>query len=367
MKTSLVSFRTLVIATLFCLGVNALAVAQASTSCMVFSPNGRQIAICVQNKPVTLWNTKDGRLITTLPNTKGTIALAFSPNGKYLLTGNEFSGGKSDTKLFDLKTNKVIKEFSAGSEGISFAAFSPDGKYMLLGNPGDYHVGVWKTADTKLLKNFHVLYGDPARIAISPNSKTMITSSYKSILVWDLSLNKVVYNIKTKKKQETNLLALSPNGKQFAVSFSNKTIKIWHTVSGKLLRTISEENAQITSLVFSPDGKQIIAGLASNNIKLWKTSTGKPIRTLSGHKDGITSLRCLPGGNLLLSIDKNGVAKLWSLKQGKLKLNFGKGKNDIARALLSPNGKQVLTLSLKTKTVRLWHTKTGKLVWESRQ
>ena len=59
-------------------------------------------------------------------HTKGIHEVAFSPNGKTVLTGS----GK-DICLWDVKTGELLKVFTGHTKSITSVAFSPDGKLFL--------------------------------------------------------------------------------------------------------------------------------------------------------------------------------------------------------------------------------------------
>ena len=69
---------------------------------MAFSPNGKLLAaagVTGRGGPTYVWNTATGKLAATLrdPNGQGVNVVAFSPNGKMLVTGTAAAGSVSST------------------------------------------------------------------------------------------------------------------------------------------------------------------------------------------------------------------------------------------------------------------------------
>lgn len=73
-------------------------------------------------------------------------SLAWSPDGKYIVTGSLESG---DVHVWSVAQRKIIKEFNfpAGAPGFHVISFSPDNKYLAFctwnGSTAVYQVGVW--------------------------------------------------------------------------------------------------------------------------------------------------------------------------------------------------------------------------------
>src|SRR4051812_14178796 len=57
----------------------------------------------------------------------------------------------------------------------------------------------------------------------------------------------------------------------------------------------------IACLAFSPDGKFLAAGGLDRSIRMWDSQTGKLLRTLGGHTWGISSLAFSPDGKTMVS------------------------------------------------------------------
>jgi len=122
--------------------------------------------------------------ITILTSHYGAVyALAFSPDGKTLATGNY--GGAA--LLWNTTTHQQIGRALTSGHTVDSVAFSPDGKTLATGNT-DSHARLWNVAT-------HQQIGQPLTgntgpvnaVAFSPDGKTLATGNYDSTdRLWDV-------------------------------------------------------------------------------------------------------------------------------------------------------------------------------------
>nr|XP_046229931.1 mitogen-activated protein kinase-binding protein 1-like isoform X3 [Scatophagus argus] len=91
---------------------------------------------------VVLLNPKKNRQQHIITSRKTITALSFSPDGKYLVTGE--SGHLPAVRLWDVAERRQVAELQMHKYGISCVAFSPNSKYIVsVGNQHDMIVNVW--------------------------------------------------------------------------------------------------------------------------------------------------------------------------------------------------------------------------------
>ena len=97
-----------------------------------------------------LWDVSTGREIRTL---EGHSAVAFSPDGRYALSGS----GDKTLKLWDISTGREIRTFKGHSSRVYSVAFSPDGRYALSGSY-DNKLKLWDVSTGREIRTFEGHY-----------------------------------------------------------------------------------------------------------------------------------------------------------------------------------------------------------------
>jgi COMPASS component SWD3 len=209
-------------------------------------------------------------------------------------------------------------------------------------------------------------------VTFSPDGKMIASvSSDKSIKLWD-SITGIEIRTLTGHKDEINAIAFSPDGKILASGSSDRTIKLWNTATGQLIYSLSGHMASVQSLAFANDGTTLVSGGWDQKIKIWDVKNGVAIRTIQGHCDIINSLAVatlppespLSGGKareiIATANQFEGKIKLWDLQTGvRIYTLNGHDDTPVNALAVSADGKTLASAGWD-KTVRLWNLDTGR-------
>lgn len=285
------------------------------------------------------------RLVVPIGHTNAINSVAFSPDGKLVLTGSD----DKMAKLWDL-SGRELQTFVGHTSDVSSVAFSPRGEQILTGS-ADSTAKLWDL-NGKLLQTFVGHVAVVAAVAFSPNGKQVLTGSEDGTLkLWDLS-GKVLLTFMTKDSAVSSVV-FSPDGKQVLAGVANAA-KLWD-ISGKELQTYVDPTSMLSSVAFSPDGKQILTGNKGGIARLWDL-TGGEIRAFEPKKRrSIYAVAFSPDGQKVLTTHSEGRVVMWDLLGKELQLFRGQFSNiPVRSAVFSPDGKQILTGS-GDATAKLWN------------
>lgn len=123
-----------------------------SINSVAFSPNGQFVLFGGEYKMVGTWDVRTGKLLKQVSQpSANTKCVAISPDGRIAASGHVWAAKDSfrDGKLFDpehhvvclwdVKTGRLIRTLHGHSGAVNAVAFSPDGRYVLSGSGGCHH------------------------------------------------------------------------------------------------------------------------------------------------------------------------------------------------------------------------------------
>ncbi|KAL3472354.1 WD40-repeat-containing domain protein [Aspergillus californicus] len=222
-------------------------------SCIAFSPNAA-VAATGSNDGVSLWHTDNWNLNSILPDDTGVLSLAFSPDGKQLVTGTYHN----TLSIWQVDTGVRQSALNGHSGVVDCVAFSPTGKLIVSGSR-DGTVRIWDPT----VVNLEYSQNDTdlvSKVVVSPNGKQVaaMSSTHSSIQlsgVDDGRLDKVLLH------NETGIKAFlyTPDSRflLFIGAFCQRPM-IWNTTTGALIHSsVLLDSSELQGAQISPDSKTI--------------------------------------------------------------------------------------------------------------
>ena len=91
----------------------------------------------------------------------------------------------------------------------------------------------------------------------------------------------------------------------------DKSIKIFDSKTGALIRTFTGHNGPVKSVALSPDCRTFLSGSDDHSVRWWHIASGRLIRRLIDHTEGVNSVKFALEGNYAFSSGNDSVCQIY--------------------------------------------------------
>ncbi len=359
------------------------------------SPDGATLASGSRQDGIPIWDVKTGKLIRKLQAEGGKecTAVAFAPDGKILAAIQRDAKNQGFLSLWDVSAGKERSRFK-WNIGLWGLAFSRDGKRLITGSRSAIRL-----RDASTGKEVGPTAGSPVytgHAAVSPDGRMLAYEQKNEIRFWDMAAGREAGSLNARAYDILSLsLAFAPDGRTVAASAGNHAVILWDVASGKLLRRLQWDKKESPyaywayAVAFSPDGRMVATTDSKYAfVRLWDVASGKQIRRLTMSDPGTAENRWTepwavafsPDGRLLAASGRTGdggsKVRIWEAATGKellqrtramnvstkedkpLSGDFFEHKLITPKVVFSPDGR-MLVKNGRPKTIPIWETATG--------
>jgi RNA polymerase sigma factor (sigma-70 family) len=339
---------------------------------MTVSPDGKIAAVTTSSDihgGVRAFDLADGRVLYSLGEQQWAYAIAFSPDGKTLVTKSpiQLATPKTSISLFEATTGRQLRNFELASRESAtrteWVTFTPDGKAIALARD-DTHgvllVGLEKGDVVRTFPHDAVVY----TAAISPDGTRLAAGGseggkgkYFSRL-WDVANGKELLRLEHG-EGELRTIAFSPDGKTLAGGGSNGWARIWDVESGKELRKFPKAGYSVRSVAFAPRGRALAvaceAGTAEGDaIRIYDLTTGDERVKINRYA---ICLHFSPDGKVLTGA-VSGTIHRWDAATSKQLTPQGAAESAVEQVLVTRDARRLITRHQGADAL-LWDATTG--------
>ena len=358
---------------------------------MAFSSDGTILASGDINETITLWRTNSDTSNVIYKGTYSTsLMFTFSPDGELLASGDDdgkvrlfkVNGNENENEIGRLIKKSQSNLTNRGHKAkVTSLAFSPDGKILISGSED----GTVRGSDVISRNQLFVIPGHTVEIyglAELTEENNLMTMHWPEgqLLRWDIRTGHQLSGTYFFGKSPE---ALSHDGKTLLIedwfTFSKNKFKLWSIPKRKIQAVLKGDDYELSTappaFVFSPDGKMLASTdfyTPNGDIQLWdidnphrsffQTIFFRPksinlTRTLSAHTDRVLSMVFSPNGQMLASNDHDKKLCLWNVQTGKNIFTHSDYRVFGSALVFSNDGK--ILASGSYNRIALWDPTTG--------
>ncbi len=249
-------------------------------------------------------------------------AMAFSPDGKTLITGSF-----QEVTIWDVAKGEPKQRIAGFADKVCAIAFSVDGKKFVTGGGSPTEDGEIKVYDADTGKLFTtILAGHSDTVfgaAFSPDGKLLATcGADKFVKVFELPADatKPAKFVKSFEGHTHHVMGVgwTPDGKKIASCGADNFVKVWDYEKGEKLRDMQGHQKQVTSLIFVGKTAQFVTGSGDASVRMWNADNGGNVRSFTGAADFVYAVSASTDGAVVASGCEDGVVRVYNGTSGTL-------------------------------------------------
>lgn len=284
-----------------------------------FSPNGQMLSVATASR-VAIWEIDDGHAVKTTQEfavPAGQIyATAWSPDGKAVAVTGE------GLYLWNIETGESITATdTAANRGSLDLAFSPDGAMIATAETNSV-ITLWdgRTLETQGDLGGIEMAGHTDKVsavAFSPDSERLVSGGWdETVRTWDVAARQqTLLSYTDGHGTEVDGVLFSADGDVVAAIQDNSHLELWNAADGAFIyKDPTAAMGGSDAAVAASPKLPIFAATAGHQIRFLDSRSGAPVGDeLTGHSEPIRSLSFRPDGSTLASGSWDGTIRLWDV------------------------------------------------------
>jgi WD40 repeat protein len=275
-----------------------------------YSPDGTLLASASDDCSVFIWEIQTGEKKDLLEHEDDVFDCEFAPDGKSLVSASR----DGMIRIWDLNHPGEYRIFEEHQAMALCCAFFHDGSLLCTGDSAGV-IHVWDVKTGRIEQTFSEADEWVRSCRFSPKGRSLLSAAIDgAVVLRDLSTTgkrtEVIKNVFL-----CGCADFSPDGER--IIFGNGyDVAVVNSPFDRLLPPFQGHTEAINSCHFSPDGMLAVSGSDDRTILIWDTNAGCLLREIEGHWAAARNFAVTPDGKAISAhLDRDIIVK-WDLQSG---------------------------------------------------
>jgi hypothetical protein len=283
---------------------------------LAFDRDGRRLTAVHEDGAAAVWN-----LETTSADVAGSRTVAASPASMLTAGGTTYIAFDKElltVKLWDLtRPMAPFRQLDGEQQGTTAVARSPDGGKLVTGNAAGT-VYLWNLETRRKVATLFRSSKENliSALAYSPNGERLfVGNAAGEVAVLSATApDQPAGKVKRLGTGTAKVVAIIVAAKEphVVTLHANNELRWWPEGEGKTAA------GETTSAAFTPDGSILLTGHTTGEVRVWNVATRQPADPLPLHQEQLTAVAAATE-QLFATGTADGVMKIWDLRSRKLK------------------------------------------------
>lgn len=328
------------------------------TVSLAISHGSTQLASGSIDGSIRLWDVNNGACLKRWNGHSNRVtSISFAPDLSCLATGSS----DNMVRIWDLTSLPEIQSSDDGSI-LNLVAFSPD-TTKIASASGNGAIEIWDLSSGTITRMYPRLNGCIDNMTFSPDLAVLVSvSDVGTIKIWDMNSGACLQ--KSESISEAYDIVFASQAVLLALFDASNIWTIWNLVSGDFLRALdSDPDSDLVGtrkVGFSRDASRLGAGSSDRRIRIWDVLSGRLLDVLDTFNN-VCTLAFSHDLKLVAVLGAyDGVFKIWDTNSKVcLQTNIPRGRSINIRSLAISSASERLASADTRGEINIWDTSLG--------
>ena len=207
---------------------------------------------------------------------------------------------------------ELVRLPSVGSEACEFPGFSHTSRWLGIGYK-DGKCRVWDLKQRSAVITAPMFNCHQGLAFRAGDGQVAVIARQRTVRIFETATGKLIRSFMS--PRENYCVAYSPDGSSLAVSDGEGSLKVYEADTGRLVTELRHPKGAL-AIAWHPGGRLLATTCGDRLVRIWDVAAARELHVLAGHGEEVHEVAFHPAGELLVSTGFEG-AMLWDVQTGQ--------------------------------------------------